>query len=108
MDSRLELHEMLCAILNKSEPDGDRHTYFDPPASVKMKYPAIRYARQKIGNLYANNIVYKHLKPYEIILIDEDPDSVYLEKILQLPYCVHENHYTADNLHHDVLTLYHD
>ena len=39
MKTRYELHEFLCEIL------GSRNVYFQPPESVKMKYPAIVYER---------------------------------------------------------------
>ena len=58
MAERLELHETLCAIINITEPDGDRHTYFQPPASVKMKYPAIVYELDDIDTKHANNSIY--------------------------------------------------
>lgn len=105
-DKRLELHEILCGITNITEPDGDRHIYFDPPMGLKMKYPAIRYTRKTISKVYANNSTYTMRNPYELILIDKNPDSEYLGKILSLPYCEHDRHYTADNLHHDVFTIY--
>ena len=108
MDSRLELHEILCKMIDMTEPDGDRHTYFDPPASVKMKYPAIRYVRKKIGKLHANNATYKTMHCYEVTVIDEDPDSEIPEKVLSLPYCEHDRSYKSDNLNHDVFTLYHN
>lgn len=100
MASRLDLHETLCAIL------GSRNCYFQPPASVQMKYPAIVYSRKEVETRYADNVVYMHALSYEIILIDKNPDSEYVEKILQLPYCSFDRHYTADNLNHDVFTIY--
>lgn len=106
MDKRLELHEILCEIINITEPDGDRHTYFDPPMGLKMKYPAIRYKRTRFDKVYANNIAYMTRTPYEIILVDKSPDSEYVSQILALPYCAHNRHYTAENLHHDVFTIY--
>ena len=106
MNKRLELHEILCGIINITEPNGDRHVYFDPPMTLQMKYPAIRYTRKKIDKVYANNSTYRLLTPYEVIMIDNNPDNDYVNKILQLPYCSHDRHYTANNLHHDVFTLY--
>lgn len=103
---RLELDEKLCELINITEPDGDTHVYFDPPMDLTMKYPAIRYKRKKIDKVYANNAVYTLRIPYEIILIDKNPDSEYITKILALPYCEHDRHYTANNLHHDVFTIY--
>lgn len=106
MDKRLELHEILCEIINITEPNGDRHVYFQPPESIKMKYPAIRYKRSRLEKRHANNYAYHTFKQYEIILIDSNPDSVYFDKIAALPKCRHDRHYVADNLNHDVFTLY--
>lgn len=100
MGSRLELHEVLCNIL------GNRNVYFQPPASVKMCYPAIVYSRKSIDNTYADNSVYKQSDSYELTLIDEDPDSEYVRKISLLPTCRFDRHYTKDNLNHDTFTLY--
>ena len=101
MDSRLELHEMLCGIL------GSRNVYFQPPESVKMNYPAIVYSRKAIDNQFADNGVYKQDTGYELTYIDKDPDSPNVKKISQLPCCRFDRHFTADNLNHDVFTLYH-
>lgn len=106
-NKRLELDEKLCGIINITEPDGDTHVYFDPPMELKMKYPAIRYKRKTIDKIYANNIAYMHRTPYEVIVICINPDNDYVSKLLALPYCSYDRHYTANNLHHDVFTIYH-
>jgi hypothetical protein len=106
MNSRLELHELLCGIVNITAPDGDRHTYFDPPPSKKMKFPAIRYARESIENSHANNSVYRQDNAYTITVIDSDPDSAIVKQVAMLPKCRHSRHYKAENLNHDVFTLY--
>lgn len=100
MDSRLELHEILCDVL------GSRHVYFQPPSSVKMVYPAIVYSRNSISNDFANNLVYKQSLGYTVTVIDEDPDSDIVEKISRLPMCRFDRHFTSDNLNHDVFTIY--
>lgn len=100
MDKRLELHELLCGIL------GSRNVYFQPPASVQMKYPAIVYSRKPIENKHANNLVYKQSNSYEVTVIDEDPDSEIVKTVSKLPKCNHDQHFTSDNLNHDVFTLY--
>lgn len=100
MASRLQLHEKLCELL------GTRNVYFNPPMSVQMKYPAIRYSLKKIDKVYANNSAYRLLTPYEITVIDYTPDNEYVTKLLELPYCEHDRSYPADNLFHDVFTLY--
>lgn len=106
MSKRLELHDILCEIVNITEPDGDSHIYFDPPESVKMKYPAIRYTRKNITGLYANDSRYKSMECYELTLIDSKPDSDIIDKLLQLPYCSYDRHYKANNLNHDTFTIY--
>ena len=106
MSKRLELHKILCEIINITEPDGDRHVYFQPPESFKIKYPAIVYSRSDIENKYANNSVYNQSYFYEIIVIDKDPDSEIVEKISKLPTCRFDRHYIVDNLNHDSFTIY--
>lgn len=100
MESRLELHELLCETL------GSRHVYFQPPDSVKMKYPAIVYSRSNISNTFANDSVYKQSLAYAVTVIDEDPDSEIVEKVSRLPMCSFDRHFTSDNLNHDVFTIY--
>lgn len=106
MSSRLELHEILCDFVNITEPDGDRHVYFNPPASVKMKYKAIRYNTKTYDKVFANNLVYNLKTCYELVVIDKDPESDLVQKVLMLPYCEHNRRYIADNLYHDVFTLF--
>ena len=100
MGSRLELHEELVAIL------GSRNVYFQPPETLKMSYPAIRYARVPIRNDFANNSVYKQSQQYEITLIDEDPESAFVGPLSKMPTCKHNRHYQSDNLNHDVFIIY--
>lgn len=100
MGTRLELHEVLCDAL------GSRYAYFQPPESIKMKYPAIVYSRSDIDNDFANNDVYMQSLAYQVIVIDEDPDSEIVTKVSQLPMCRFDRHYTSDNLNHDVFTIY--
>lgn len=75
MSKRLELHDILCEIVNITEPDGDRHVYFQPPESIKMKYPAIRYSLSNIWNKFASDSIYNQSNSYEVIVIDKNPDS---------------------------------
>ena len=99
LNKRLELHEILCDIL------GTRNVYFQPPASLKMEYPAIRYSREDIENTSADNLTYKQDRFYQIIVIDRDPDSEIVHKVSRLPMCIFDRHYTSDNLNHDVFTI---
>ena len=85
---------------------GSRNVYFQPPESVKMQYPAIVYSIKNIDKNFANNLSYRLSPGYEAILIDKNPDSEYVEKILQLPYSSFDRHYKSDNLNHWVFTIY--
>ena len=100
MASRIELQEKLEELL------GSSNVYYQPPASVKMEYPAIRYSRKDVDKKSADNTAYTLTNCYEIIVIDRKPDNKIIEKLLALPMCSYDRSYKADNLNHDVLTLY--
>ena len=100
MASRLELQTKLEALL------GSRNVYYQPPTSLKMKYPAIRYNKSNITSRHANNAKYSNFTQYELIVIDNKSDNEVINKILELPLSSYERHYTADNLHHDVIIIY--
>lgn len=100
MASRLELQTKLEELL------GLKNVYYQPPESIEMKYPAIRYSKTDIDTKSANDSNYIVNNQYEIIVIDRRPDNPVVYKLLQLPMCSYERHYISDNLHHDVLTLY--
>lgn len=107
MADRVDLHNILCAIVNITEADGDRHVYYNPPESIRMKYPCIRYSRKRINNKYANDSVYKQHNSYELVVIDREPDSNISALLSTLPMCTHDRSYKAENLYHDVFTIHH-
>lgn len=100
MAGRLSLHEELKKIL------GSENVYFQPPESVKMRYPAIVYSLSDITNTFADDLPYANHIAYEIIVIDKNPDNDTIKKIMKLPLCRFNRHYTSDNLNHDAFTLY--
>ena len=100
MARRLELQSKLEELL------GSRNVYYQPPESIKMEYPAIRYSKTDIISTFADNKAYNKRDCYEIIVIDRKPDNPVIKELMELPYCSFDRHYTADNLHHDILTLY--
>ena len=85
---------------------GSRNVYYNPPASVRMNYPAIVFSRSKIEKRNANNKTYIQNNRYEVTVIDRDPDCKYIENILRLPMCAFDRHFVSDNLHHNTFTLY--
>lgn len=96
---RLELHEILAELL------GSRNVYYQPPESVRMNYPAIKYSRDDIRNNFANNGVYMQQYAYELTVIDEDPDSEIVDKVSKLPTARFVTHFTSDDLNHDVYKI---
>jgi hypothetical protein len=101
LDRRLELDAKLRRIL------GSDNVYFEPPASLKMKYPCIRYSRSRIDTVHADNKVYLANRRYDIIAIYQDPDSDLPDRILFNKDDIrfsNERRYVADGLHHDVFT----
>lgn len=85
---------------------GSRNVYYQSPATITMKYPAIKYSKTRIDSKSANDAKYLKFKRYEIIVIDSKPDNPVIDKLLDLPMCSFDRHYTSDNLNHDVLTIY--
>ena len=100
MHSRLDLHELLCEVL------GSRNVYYSPPATIRMKYPAIVYSRSDIDNKFANDSVYNQSHVYSITVIDDDPDSEIVERMSLIPRCKFDRHFVSDNLNHDTFTIY--
>lgn len=98
MASRLDLHNILLGI--------SENVYFQPPESIKMRYPAIVYFRRNIENVHADDASYLHSNSYEITVIDRDPESELMSKISELPMCRYDRHFTSDGLNHDVFIIY--
>ena len=98
---RLTLNQNLIDLL------GSENVYFQPPESVRLKYPCIIYSRQTGDSEYADNMNYKFFYRYQVIYIDRNPDNDFVEKMLKrFPMCIYDNHYVADNLNHEVFNLY--
>lgn len=100
MADRLELQSLLEELLDS------RNVYYQPPESIKMQYDAIRYSKKKITSIHANDRGYLMQDCYELIVISRTPDHPVIKKLLELPYCYYDRHYVADNLNHDVFTIY--
>lgn len=100
MADRLDLQSLLEELLES------RNVYYQPPESIKMQYPAIRFSKKRIDSKYANNAKYSMRDCYELTVISRTPDHPVIKKLLALPYCSYDRPYVADNLNHDVLTIY--
>lgn len=96
--SRDDLHEILEKACD--------NVYFQPPAELEMEFPAIVYQRDPASAQYADNVPYRYTKRYQITVIDRDPDSPIPDVIGLMPMCTHNRFFVANNLNHDVFTLF--
>jgi hypothetical protein len=100
MGRRLDLHEILKAAA------GSSNVYFQPPPSVQMVYPCIVYERDTARSRHADNKPYSVIQRYQVTVIDRDPDSLIPAKVAALPSSTQNRNFVANNLNHDVYTLY--
>jgi hypothetical protein len=98
MAPRLELHQLLLEFAD--------HVYFQPPTNVQLEYPCIIYQRDFADTKFADNNPYAHELRYMITIIDTNPDSEIPNKIASLPKSLFNRFYVADNLNHDVYSVY--
>ena len=97
MDLQLKLEDIL----------GSENVYFQPPESIKLKYPAIIYSHAGYKKKNADNRGYLVFKRYSVTLVYREPEKEdVIMKLLELPDCNHDTHYVADELNHDVFSLY--
>lgn len=100
MAPRSDLQTLLVQLL------GTDAVYFQPPPSVKLTYPCIIYKRDDIKTEFADNNPYKHMKRYQLTVIDRNPDSDIPTKISLLPKCRFDRFFTTENLNHDVYNIF--
>lgn len=98
--TRLNLQNKLEELL------GSKHVYYNPPENLKMEYPAIRYSKNDIEDIYASNIKYISRDVYDLVVIDKKPDNPVIKKLLKLPYSEFDRHYVADGLNHDIIRIF--
>lgn len=97
-DRRLELQALLETFAE--------NVYFQPPTGMLMEFPAIVYERAPANTRFAGNLPYSIQNQYLLTIIDRDPESAIIPKVRELPMCAHSRSFKADNLNHDVYTLY--
>lgn len=100
MNNRLELHNILESIVGPN-------IYYQPPESVKLKYPCVIYKRTAIDLDHADDHNYTKKNRYTITIITKSPDFIFGETLLDsIPYCTFDRNYVVDNLQHDVYSVY--
>ena len=102
MAPRLQLHNLLTEITE--------HVYFQPPSNIQMQYPCIVYVRDGeltgISAKYADNVLYRHTKRYQVTVVDRNPDSELPDLVAGLPLCLLSRAFAADDLNHWVFNLF--
>ncbi len=96
--SRLGLDEIFRSITP--------NVYFQPPESIKMKYPCIIYQLNDYYKLHADNKPYMVTKRYQVTVVDKNPDSEIKDNVAMLPMCNFLRHFNQDNLNQDVFEIY--
>lgn len=106
--SREDLHSILTNVLYEvgiKDIPKERHLFYRKPAKG-LHYPCIMYDLSNDRPIYADNKKYIGSKRYEIIVVDEDPDSLLNEKVSELPYSSLSRTYETQGLNHFVYDLY--
>lgn len=101
MGMRLALHEELCTLL------GSKNCYYDPPETIKMRYPCFIYDVDNIDQKRANNHHYLDIKRYAITYVTQKNDIDITERFFEaFPTASYDRKYVADNMWHYVFSLY--
>lgn len=103
---RRELDAILKGILEKNGIP-KTNLYFQPGNDIYLNYPCIIYSLGRIDTVNADNTVYVSRNKYDVTVISEDPDTIIPMDILKsVSHSYYSRRYIADNLYHDLLTLY--
>lgn len=97
---RLKLHQDLIDVTGWK-------VYFQPPENLKIEYPCVVYELESWKNIQANNRSYLCKDRYNVKLIHRDPDTEVPDAMRRYFFYLNRGtRYIADNLYHDVFTLY--
>ena len=85
---------------------GTTNVYFDPPESIKIKYPCIVYSLGGISQRKADNQTYIGLKRYGLTYITQEADDPMVDTLEELDYCHLNRPYTSNGLFHYAYDIY--
>lgn len=102
MKERTDLQNKLEQIL------GSRNVYFQPPESIRMKYPCFVYERSGMDVKLADDKKYRKYVRYQLMYITKEPDTndVISDILDAFDYISYDRHFIIDSLHHEVFNLY--
>lgn len=99
--NRKDLSDFLRSVLKEN---GD-NVYFQPPESLKLKFPCIVYELGSYKPTKADNKAYLINESYSITLITKMPDTEYGKQILNKETAKFDRYFISDNLYHYVFTI---
>ena len=100
-DRRLLLQSELEALL------GTANVYFQPPESLKIKFPCYIYNFERPDTLRADNRIYRIHDRYQLTYITKNPvDPLIDETLLHFTHIALDRHFTKDNLNHYIYSIY--
>ena len=102
-DLQTELELLMGAVAG---PEFIQNVYFQPPPSVKLKYPCIVYEVDYRMNAFADNLPYRNTKRYQLTVIDRNPDSKIPDGVARLPLNTYVRFFAAGDLNHHIFVLY--
>jgi hypothetical protein len=94
-------------LVTEEDPDNKLRVYFQPPDTVQMEYPCIRYERDNATHKAADNFAFIWQQRYQVTYMDYNPDSDVIDKLMEFPYSRFDRHYATSGLNHDVFVIYH-
>lgn len=101
MKERIDLHNELCYIIGTSQ------AYYQPPESMRLRYPCFVYERNPGYTTRANNQLYHYEHNYQLTYITDDSETdVPLTVLGHFQKCRYERSFVSDNLYHHVFDLY--
>lgn len=101
MSNRDEFDRKLREVL------GSNSTYFQPPESVKLKYPCFVYEFSRDDVKRANDKAYLTYTGYDVTVITKDPDITFKEELKEaFTHCEWIRAFISDNLNHNIYKIY--
>jgi hypothetical protein len=105
MGSRFQLHDLFKSIIGPNA-EGKYNVYFQPPSTITMRYPCIKYSIDDMDTIYADDMPYAQMIRYQVTIIDSNPDSLLPGRVSTLPLCKFDRAYASNNLNHTIFNLY--
>ena len=84
---------------------GSRNVYFQPPATIHMKYPCIVYEYDHQIIRHADDLKYLKWDQYNVTIISPYALLEVMNDLEEETYCRFDREYVADGLYHYVYNI---